>query len=233
MREYTHGSLFDGYGGLRRGIEQAGFRTLWAKDLIYGNDVSKDDPRECERVQLLSGGPVCRKTSRAARWQKQKTNESLYPHMLRFVAHLRPDVALIEQPASVDRALILSWVTDLECLGYGVAARIIDSQHWVPQRRARWFIVGRMGGAGLDLWNHLYPDSLGVEGANIQGSPRQRFDGNCPDCVRGGIFARVSARRTALMGAGNAVTQPVAEWLAWRIRAVLDTEAEAEGGGRG
>jgi site-specific DNA-cytosine methylase len=118
---------------MRRGLEDAGFRTLWARDIIYGNDITQDDPGELDRVDLISGGPVCRKTSRAAAWQGQKTNESLYPHMLRFVAHLRPDWTLIEQPASVDRELILSWAKDLERIGYGVAGRIIDSQHWVAR----------------------------------------------------------------------------------------------------
>ena len=213
----TQGSFFDGYGGLRRGLEDAGIRTVWARDLLYGHDITKDDPRELERVDLISGGPVCRKTSRAARWQGQKTNESLFAHMLRAVAYLRPTWLVIEQPASVDRVLILAWAADLERDGYGVAARIIDSQHWVPQRRARWIIVCRMGGTGLELWNDLYPDSLGVEGSNVQGSTRLRFDGNCSDCMRGGIFARISARRTALMGAGNAVSQPVARWIGRRI----------------
>lgn len=213
----THGSLFDGFGGLRRGLEDAGFVTKWARDLIYGNDIEVDDPREMERVDCVSGGPVCRKTSRAARWQKQKTNQSLFAHMLRVVSYLRPNWIVIEQPASVDRVLVLAWVADMERDGYGIAARIVDSQHWVPQRRARWIIVGRMGATGLDLWNDLYPDSLGMEGPNVQGSTRLRFDGNCTDCVRGGIFARVSARRTALMGAGNAVSQPVAEWIGRRI----------------
>lgn len=217
MRQLTHGSLFDGYGGLRRGLEDAGMVTRWARDLIYGNDIQVDELSGYEPVDLISGGPVCRRTSRAARWQKQKTNESLFAHMLRVISNLRPAWIVIEQPASVDRVLILAWAADLERDGYGIAARIVDSQHWVPQRRARWLIVGRMGGTGLELWNDLYPDGFGVEGPDLQRSPRLRFDGNCPDCVRGGIFARVSARRIALMGAGNAVSQPVATWIGRRI----------------
>jgi site-specific DNA-cytosine methylase len=217
VTQLTHGSLFDGFGGLRRGLEDAGFQTRWALDILNGHDITTESPNDYERVDLISGGPVCRKTSRAALWQGQKTNESLYPHMLRFVAHLRPGGVLIEQPASVDRSLILSWAADLERLGYGVAGRIIDSQHWVPQRRARWFLFGRMGRTGMEVWNDLYADSERVEGEDIQGSQGLRFDGNCPDCMRGGIFARVSSRRTALMGAGNGVTQPVAAWIGRRI----------------
>lgn len=217
MTKLTHGSLFDGFGGLRRGLEDAGFVTKWARDLIYGNDITIDDPRGYEQVDLISGGPVCRKTSRAAAWHQQRTNESLFPYMLRVITHCRPTWVLVEQPASVDRSLILEWCAKLERSGYGVAGRIIDSQHWVPQRRARWYLVGRMGSTGMEVWNYLYPDSIGTQGAHLQGSQGKRFDGNCTDCMRGGVFARVSARRIALMGAGNAVTQPVAEWIGRRI----------------
>jgi len=214
----TQGSLFDGFGGLRRGLEDAGFITKWKRDILYGNDITTENPAAYERVDLISGGPVCRRTSRAALWHGQKTNESLFPYMLRAVQIGRPTWVLVEQPASVDRYVILEWTAELERSGYGVAARIIDSQHWVPQRRARWYLVGRMGRTGMEVWDDLYPDSFGMVGQNIQGGTRLRFDGNCADCMRGGIFARVSARRVALMGAGNAVTQPVAKYLAERIK---------------
>lgn len=226
----THGSLFDGFGGLRRGLEDAGFVTKWARDLIYGNDIRTDDPDSLERVDLISGGPVCRRTSRAASWHRQKDNQSLWPYMLRIVTHKKPDWVLVEQPASVDREVILSWITDLERCGYGVAARIVDSQHWVPQQRARWFISGSMGLTGMELWHSLYPDSFGVEGQDIQGSPYSRFLGDCADCLPGGIFARVSARRTALMGAGNAVTQPVGKWIGERIIAAHEASLVVEEG---
>ena len=216
-KRMTHGSLFDGFGGLRRGLEDAGFKTIWAEDLIYGDDITQSDPNGYERVDLVSGGPVCRRTSRAALWQGQKTNESLFPFMLRVIENCRPTFVLVEQPASVDRYVILGWTKDLERRGYGVAGRIIDSQHWLPQRRARWFLVGRMGRTGMEVWDDLYPDSLGMEGADVQGGTCVRFNGNCSDCLRGGVFARVSSRRTALMGAGNAVSQPVAEWIGKRI----------------
>jgi hypothetical protein len=127
-----HGSFFDGFGGLRRGLEDAGLTTTWKRDIIYGHDITRDDPDELERVDLISGGPVCRNTSRAALWQGQKTNESLWPYMLRALRST--EWVLVEQPASVDRQVILGWVKDLERCGYGVAGRIIDSKHWVPQR---------------------------------------------------------------------------------------------------
>lgn len=225
MKKLTHGSLFDGFGGLRRGIEDAGFITKWSRDIIYGQDICTDDPRELQRVTLLSAGPACQRSSYAAHLHRQKTNETLYPHLLRFVSHLRAAWLVIEQPASVDRDLITSWCRDLERIGYGIAGRIIDSQHWVPQRRARWFIVGQLGSTGLAVWDHLYLDSFRTQGQFREACEGLRFDGNCPECVRGGIFAGISQRRIALMGAGNAVTQPLARWLAERIRIAILAES--------
>jgi hypothetical protein len=219
----THGSLFDGAGGMRRGLEQAGFETKWTVDILHGRDITSIEPCELEPVDLISGGPVCRRTSRAAQWHRQRDNSSLWPYMLRIVQALRPKWVLVEQPASVARAVIRGWVCDLERSGYGVSGRIVDSKHWVPQQRARWYLIGRLGAIGVELRDHLYPDSIRMEGAHVQGSTGVRFDGNCPDCLRGGIFARVSARKSALMGAGNAVTVPTARWLGERIAAMERT----------
>lgn len=46
---------------------------------------------------------------------------------------------------------------------------------------------------------------------------------NVYDCLPGGVYSRISARKPALIGAGNAVSPPVAEWIGRRIIA-------AEGG---
>jgi site-specific DNA-cytosine methylase len=91
----------------------------------------------------------------------------------------------------------------------------------VPQQRARWFLIGRMGADGLAVWNHLYPDGKRVErtsGANGRGKG-VHFAGSCSDCLRGGVYARVSARKPALIAAGNAVTESVAEWIGRKILA--------------
>jgi len=222
----THGSLFDGFGGLRRGLEDAGFITKWKRDLIYGNDIETDNPSDFDRVDLISGGPSCRKTSHAASFQRGRTGFSHWPHMLRFVEVLRPSWVLVEQPLG-GRVVIIQAALDLQRLGYGSAGRIIDSQHWVPQRRSRWFLIGRLGVKGMALWNQLYPHSERMErgqpeidGEASSGAIAQsgiRYLGACPHCLPDGILARVSARKSACMGAGNAVTQPLAEWIGKRI----------------
>lgn len=212
----TQGSLFDGFGGIRRGLEQAGLVTKWARDIIYGHDIRTDDPGQLERVDLISGGPPCTKTSLAAAWHQQRDYTSLWPFMLRVIEALLPNWVLVEQPKG-GRVIIEEAATSLQRLGYGCAGRIIDSRHWVPQTRSRWLLVARMGLEGMDLWNRLYPDGQRVEGQDVQEREGSRFDGNCPDCVRGGIYSGILARKPALVAAGNALPAPVSRWVGEQI----------------
>ena len=218
----THGSLFAGFDGIGRGFERAGIKTIWRVELLDGKDIREQDPLDYERPDILSGGPPCVGTSQAAAMSKRRNLESLWPEMLRFAQALKTTWIVVEQPASVDREILAQWAQELQRIGYGVTGRIIDSKHWVPQQRARWFLIGRMGADGLALWNHLYPDGQRIQRQNILRDEQPtggRFLGSCSDCVRGGVYAGVSARKPALIAAGNAVTEPVAEWIARKILA--------------
>lgn len=221
----TQGSLFDGFGGLRRGLEDAGLVSKWALDLIYGHDIATTNPDSLERVDLISGGPPCQRGSIAARFSRSRTQITLWPEMLRIVKGIRPNWVVVENVLGFQRQMV-DWTADLHELGYGCAGQLVDSRHWVPQQRTRCFIVGRMGADGMALWNHLYADRKRMEGRKqpqeLQESRQGgKYAGSCPDCVRDGVFARLSARKPACMGAGNAVTQPLAAWLGQRI---IETE---------
>jgi len=211
------GHLFSGAGGLRIGFEQGGIKTAWTLDILNGQDIQKAHPGEFRLVEIICGGPPCIHTSQAGRLSGVKTNQSLWPEMLRFIKEIKPKWVVVEQPV-VEREIILSWISDLQCYSYGVAARIIDSRHWLPQQRSRWFIVGRLGITGLALWDHLYTDSERGERRRTESREMQLYSGSCPDCMPGGIFARVSSRLPALMGAGNAVSIPIARFIAERIK---------------
>jgi hypothetical protein len=221
--QLSHISLFDGAGGLRLGFERAGIRTAAAVELMDGFDITTLDPRSLPACDIISGGPPCQNVSSAAALSKRKTGESLWPHMLRIVRSKAPRWVVVEQPKG-GREIILQAAEDLQQFGYGCAARIIGSQHWVPQRRERWYLIARLGARGVDVWNDIYADGLGTSGSHRQGGSSERYLGNCPDCLPGGVFARVSSRVLALVGAGNAVTVPVATWLGCRIVAAQQSK---------
>jgi site-specific DNA-cytosine methylase len=217
-RDMQAGHLFDGAGGMRLGFEQAGIQTAWKTDILYGEDIKALHPREFRLVDVICGGPPCVHTSKASTLSRSKTNQSYWEEMLRFVKEIHPRWVVVEQPASVDKGIIRGWVEDLQRLDYGVAGRIIDSRHWLPQQRSRWFIVGRLGVTGVALWNYLYPDSERVQREQSTWSKSRIYTGCCAECMPSGVLARVSDRLPALMGAGNAVSIPVARFLAEQIK---------------
>lgn len=210
------GHIFSGAGGMRLGFEQAGIKTDWTIEILNGQDIQKAHPGEFRLVEVICGGPPCIFTSQAGRLSGTKTNQSLWPEMLRFIKEIKPKWVVVEQPV-IDRKIILSWISDLQRCDYGIAARIIDSRHWLPQQRSRWFIIGRLGITGLALWDHLYTNSKRIERWCTKSWPSQLYAGSCADCMPSGIFARVSSRTPALVGAGNAVSVPVAWFIAMLI----------------
>ena len=224
----TFGSLFAGEYGFDIGLSGAGMKRSWEVEITRGRDVHKEGAATLEPVDLICGGPPCQATSTAAALHRKRTGVSLWPEMLRIVDELRPAWVVVEQPKG-GRAVIVQAALDLQRLGYGCAGRIVDSRHWVPQTRSRWFLVARMGCDGMALWNRLYPHGERVEGGEScqaasgkgwqaqDAQSRRVFSGQCPDCLPGGVYSRISARKPALIGAGNAVSPPVAQWLGERI----------------
>lgn len=221
----TFGSLFTGGvrehgGGFDLGLIAAGFTPRWEVEITRGRDVRQCGAESLERVDLICGGPPCQRVSGASRISGTQTGETLWLEMLRIVAVLKPTWVLVEQPASVDRSLIVDITEGLQRSGYGVSGRIVNSVHWLPQYRARWFVIGRMGAIGVALRDHLYVAGERLETLNGQRVQYGRYLGSCTNCMRGGIPTRFRERRFACVAAGNAVSVPVAQWLGEQIRRV-------------
>jgi DNA (cytosine-5)-methyltransferase 1 len=75
------------------------------------------------------------------------TQGTLFFDTAQIIAHHRPAVFVLENVKNLERhdrgrtfATIMNVLTNE--LGYHVQARVISSEHWVPQRRERIFIVG-------------------------------------------------------------------------------------------
>lgn len=233
----TFGSLFCGAGGFDIGLESAGMRRKWEVEITRGRDIHHESGETLSAVDLVCGGPPCQSVSHAASFHGKRTGISLWPEMLRIVNELRPCWVVVEQPKG-GRDVIVQASLELQRLGYGCAGRIIDSRHWVPQTRSRWFLIGRLGVSGMALWNLLYLDGERMEGrqpgdATLEESgaeedekSRSVYAGECPDCLPSGIHSRISARKPALIGAGNAVSPPVAQWIGERI---MEADAKIRG----
>lgn len=172
MRKRTMIDLFAGAGGLSRGLEEAGFQSLYANEYVVRfaetyalnhpstvvdtSDIRDVDP-ESVRIQLglekgdldlLAGGPPCQgfSVNAPSRTIDDRRNH-LFRDYLRFVQAFEPQVVLIENvPGLVSfegGATLDAILTALKDLGYSAEVQILYAPHYgVPQTRWRTIVIG-------------------------------------------------------------------------------------------
>lgn len=162
----TVGSLFTGIGGLDKGLEDAGWEVRWQieidefcnrvlerhwPDVKRYRDVRAVDPGGLERVDLICGGSPCQDVSVAGKREGLAGGRSsLFWEVVRIAGAIRPRWLLIENVQGLFSSNagrdFLTVLSSLDELGYGLAWRVLDSQHFgVPQRRRRIYLVGYLG----------------------------------------------------------------------------------------
>jgi len=181
----TFVDLFAGAGGLSEGLSEAGFRCLYANEIVrdYANTYEKNHPGaivttadirtldahevrkqlhlDREELDLLAGGPPCQGFSINAPVRSTLDERNhLFKDYLRFVDALAPRAVLIENvPGLVsfeDGATLHSILNALAELGYGAGVRILGAAYYgVPQMRWRTFIVGLRG---QELPSNVFPE---------------------------------------------------------------------------
>ena len=189
----TVGSLFSGVGGLDLGLSRAGWshdwlcesdpwrRTILAQHfpgVTIHEDVRNfghDAMDAGAHPDLIAGGFPCQDVSVAGRRAGLAGERSgLWHEFHRIVAALRPRAVLVENVpgllssnGGVDMGVILDALANL---GYGVAWRVLDAQHFgVPQRRRRVFLLALPDGrAGA----HRAAEILGLPGISSGDSPQ-------------------------------------------------------------
>lgn len=156
--------LFAGCGGMSLGFENAGFDIVAAFDnwdaaiTIYENNFSypiyKKDLGADDVIQqisdlhpdLIMGGPPCQDYSIAGKRELGK-RANLTIRFAEIVSTVKPTWVVFENVYNIER---FSTVTVLKQMlsdaGYGITTRVLDaSRCGVPQKRQRFFLVGKLG----------------------------------------------------------------------------------------
>ena len=167
--ELTTISLFAGGGGLTLGVEQAGFKTLFATDLerssanafkanfadvpFFHGDVRHLQKGDIEvatcgrHVDLIVGGPPCQGFSTLGDQNPADARNGLFWCFIRIVGWLNPNCFLMENVSYLrsqyggryEREIVSAF----ERLGYKVSVTTLNAADYgVPQIRKRVFFFG-------------------------------------------------------------------------------------------
>jgi len=229
-RALTVGSLFAGIGGFDLGLERAGMRTVWQvekndycrrvlarhfPDAKRFEDVRYVGRRELARVDVIAAGVPCQPISGAGLGLGERDERWLWPDTLRIIGELRPQYAVLENPAIFLGRGAAGVLGALAVIGYDAEWKIVSAcSVGASHMRRRVFIVA-------------YPASVGQNG---RGSSRATWQSHEPArCDQGarrrwseesrpfGVADGVPNRVDRLGALGNAVVPQVAEWLGRRI----------------
>jgi DNA (cytosine-5)-methyltransferase 1 len=175
-RELTMLDLFAGAGGLSEGLREAGFRSLYANEIIptyaatfaLNHPDSLVDSRDIRAVNatevreklglrrgeldLMAGGPPCQGFSiNAPKRSSEDKRNHLFREYLRFVEEFQPRAVLIENVpglVSFDNGGTLGAILkSLEDLNYTADVQILYAPHYgVPQTRWRTIVLALRDG---------------------------------------------------------------------------------------
>lgn len=171
--------LFAGAGGLSEGLQESGFKSLYANEIqaryaetfalnhpdtiVDQRDIRKVDARKVRsklglkkgEMNLLAGGPPCQGFSINAPVRSKKDERNhLFKEFLRFVDEFYPSAVLIENvPGLVSfegGGTLDAILTALHKHGYVADVRILYAPHYgVPQTRWRTIIIGLRDGGNI------------------------------------------------------------------------------------
>jgi len=155
--------LFSGCGGMSLGFEEAGFDVVGAFDNwdaaieiykanfshpIYKVDLGTDDSTTMIKKlkpDLIVGGPPCQDYSIAGKREMGK-RANLTIRFAEIVSQVKPTWVVFENVYNIERFPTLPKMKEiLMNAGYGISTKVLDaSLCGVPQKRKRFFLVGRL-----------------------------------------------------------------------------------------
>ncbi len=162
MKEFTAISLFCGAGGLDIGFERAGFRTIWANDIVADDckthegwstakvvccDVAKVDENDIPDADIMLGGFPCQGFSLSGPRKIDDSRNTLYRHYVRIVKAKKPLLFVGENVKGLltmgDGKIFEAIKQDFSDCGYDVYSQLLNARDYgVPQDRERVIIVG-------------------------------------------------------------------------------------------
>ena len=155
--------LFSGCGGMSLGLGQAGFNVVGAfdnwdpaiaiyrenfKHPIFKADLSKEEASATVKrlkPDLIAGGPPCQDYSIAGKRTLGK-RANLTIRFAEIVTSVKPTWVIFENVYNIERFRTLPQMKKiLSEAGYGLSSMVLDaSRCGVPQKRQRFFLVGRL-----------------------------------------------------------------------------------------
>lgn len=156
--------LFAGCGGMSLGFENAGFDVVAAFDNwdaaitiyesnfshpIYKKDLGADDVIQQIsdlHPDLIMGGPPCQDYSIAGKRELGK-RANLTIRFAEIVSTVKPMWVVFENVYNIERFSTVTVLKHrLSDAGYGITTRVLDaSRCGVPQKRQRFFLIGKLG----------------------------------------------------------------------------------------
>lgn len=156
--------LFAGCGGMSLGFKQAGFEIIAAYDnwdaavAIYKSNFAHpvycqdlNDDTVIQQIQdmcpdIIMGGPPCQDYSIAGKRELGKRS-NLTIRFAEIVAAVKPQWVVFENVYNIERFPTLPRLKKmLTDAGYGITTKVLDaSRCGVPQKRQRFFLIGKYG----------------------------------------------------------------------------------------
>lgn len=167
--------LFAGCGGMSLGFQNAGFEVLAAYDNwqpaidiyrlnfnhpIYRKDLAVEDISEeigTLAPDIIIGGPPCQDFSIAGKLDLVGKRANLTRVFGRTVVSVRPEWFVMENVQTIERSPVFGEVLNaLKDAGYGITKYVLDASYTgVPQKRKRYFVIGRIGMADDFMLEYL------------------------------------------------------------------------------
>ena len=182
--------LFSGAGGLSLGLEAAGFRSVFAVEImpdavatyrstfpnavVHGGDICEVDFQRWTGVDVVAGGPPCQPFSIGGLRRGREDVRDFLPEFVRAVLQVRPRAFIMENVPNLISfgpylRHVLAPLLDLYSVSEPQVLNAAD--YGVPQSRRRLVIVGNRDGQAFRLPPGR-PDRRVPSGSVLSGQPK-------------------------------------------------------------